>query len=75
VTLEEGASLAAEYRIHFFETSASQNVNIEEAFITLVKLVKQRLDESDRLKAHINEANGALALGKDTPKDGRCGCK
>jgi hypothetical protein len=75
VTLEEGASLAAEYRIHFFETTAYENVNIEEAFITLVKLVKQRLDESDRLKAHTNEVNGALALGKDTPKDGRCGCK
>ena len=43
VTFEEGEGLAKEYNIHFFETSAKQDINVEKAFITIATDVKNRL--------------------------------
>ena len=43
MTFEEGESLAKEYNIHFFETSAKQDINVEKAFITIATDVKNRL--------------------------------
>ena len=43
VTYEEGESLAKEYNIHFFETSAKQDLNVEKSFITIATDVKDRL--------------------------------
>lgn len=43
VTFEEGENLAKEYNIHFFETSAKQDFNVEKAFITIATDVKERL--------------------------------
>ena len=35
--------LAREYNIHFFETSAKQDMNVEKSFITIATDVKERL--------------------------------
>lgn len=43
VSFEEGESLAKEYNIHFFETSAKQDLNVEKSFITIATDVKERL--------------------------------
>lgn len=43
VSHEEGEQLAKEYNIHFFETSAKQDQNVEKAFITIATDVKDRL--------------------------------
>ena len=43
VSFEEGENLAKEYNIHFFETSAKQDFNVEKAFITIATDVKERL--------------------------------
>lgn len=43
VSYEEGENLAKEYSIHFFETSAKQDQNVEKAFITIATDVKDRL--------------------------------
>lgn len=40
---EEGAQLAAEYGIQFFETSAKNDINVEKGFITIAREVKDRL--------------------------------
>jgi Ras-related protein Rab-8A len=40
---EEGLALADEYDIKFFETSAKQDLNVEEAFVAIAKDVKNRL--------------------------------
>jgi hypothetical protein len=33
ISSEEGENLAKEYNIHFFETSAKQDLNVEKSFI------------------------------------------
>ena len=43
ISLDEGDSLAKEYNINFFETSAKQDLNVEKAFITIATDVKNRL--------------------------------
>jgi small GTP-binding protein len=43
VSFEEGDALAKEYNIHFFETSAKQDLNVEKSFLTIATEVKDRL--------------------------------
>ncbi|XP_074601674.1 ras-related protein Rab-8A-like isoform X2 [Brevipalpus obovatus] len=45
VTKERGEQLAIEYGIKFMETSAKTNINIEEAFITLSRDIKRRVEK------------------------------
>jgi GTPase SAR1 family protein len=44
VTHDEGLSLAKEFKIPFYETSAVNNTNVDQAFMTLVQDIKVRLD-------------------------------
>jgi len=43
VSKEEGENLAKRYNIQFFETSAKQGINVDEAFYCIAKEVKDRL--------------------------------
>jgi len=47
ITAEQGAALAKEYNIQFFETSAKQDINVQEAFGALVRQVSDRLFGGD----------------------------
>jgi Ras-related protein Rab-8A len=42
VTTEQGKKLAEEYGIKFFETSAKEKINVDEAFMTIAKDIVQR---------------------------------
>ena len=44
VTHDEGLALAKEFKIPFYETSAVNNTNVDQAFMTLVQDIKVRLD-------------------------------
>lgn len=43
ISTEEGQALAAEYKIDFFETSAKQDINVDKAFVSIAREVKDRL--------------------------------
>ncbi|EWM27169.1 rab8 -family small gtpase [Nannochloropsis gaditana] len=51
VSLEQGRKLAEEYRIKFFETSAKENVNVDEAFYTVARDIALRIDNEVDLTA------------------------
>ena len=42
VTKEQGQSLASEFGIEFFETSAKNNINVEEAFTAIATAIKNK---------------------------------
>ncbi|CAL9106963.1 unnamed protein product [Musa textilis] len=47
VPTAKGQSLADEYGVKFFETSAKTNLNVEQVFFSIARDIKQRLAESD----------------------------
>lgn len=47
VTYAEGEALAREYKISFFETSAMTDVNVDQAFMHIVREVRDRIENED----------------------------
>jgi Ras-related protein Rab-8A len=48
VSQEEGRRLANDYGLSFLETSAKSNINVEEAFYTLARMVKKRVIDPEQ---------------------------
>ncbi len=75
VERERGAELAREYGLKFMETSAKNNVNVDEAFLTLARDIKKRLIDTGKL---VPESTGTVnsghyntvSLKKDEGEDG-----
>jgi len=61
-----GKSLADEFKIPFFETSAKNSINVEEAFISLARDVKKRL--IDTAKPSSTESGVQLKANPGNPK-------
>lgn len=51
VTRERGEQLAIEYGIKFIETSAKASINVEEAFFTLARDIKAKMEK--KLVSHV----------------------
>lgn len=72
VTVEEGRQLAAQYGIHFHETSAKNNVDVEPSFLDVATLVKNRIQKNDNERNNDNEVN--LNNAPVSSNNGKCGC-
>lgn len=48
VSVAEGQALADEYSLQFFETSARNNINVDEAFRAIAKETKERLQKQEQ---------------------------
>lgn len=72
VSTEDGAQLAAEYGIQFFETSAKNDINVEKGFITIAREVKNRL-MADGGSGGTAKDKGAVPISaKPVKKSGCC---
>ena len=63
--------MAKEYNIHFFETSAKQDINVEKAFITIATDVKNRMIV-DGGGGAAPAGTRVLTANKDEGKSGGC---
>jgi len=72
VATARGQALADQHSIRFFETSAKNSINIEEAFSTITRDIKQRLLDGG---SATGSADGAVKLGeKSGGGGGKRGC-
>lgn len=70
VTTKEGQELADEFGVPFYETSAKNNINVDEGFLTLARDVKKRLMAEGRPTTGPGATN--LASGEGGGKKGCC---
>jgi len=75
VDTSRGQALADEYNIKYLETSAKNNINVEEAFFTIARDIKGRLiDSNEPVKQENNERVTPGGNSSTTPtKKGCCG--
>lgn len=71
VTLEEGQKLAEEFGIEFFEVSAKNDINVEQAFLKLTELTMAAWGESVKGKT---KKRASKVLKKPEQKKEKC-CK
>ena len=72
ISTEDGAKLAKEYGIAFFETSAKQDINVQEAFGALVKLVSDRLFSEGKGGPGAGPGSGAVDINAQGEKKKGC---
>lgn len=68
VDSQKGQQLAANYGIQFLETSAKNNINVEEAFISIARDIKTRMIDSgdgelDGMMSNGNNSNSGSNSG------------
>merc|ERR1711924_145695 len=69
VSYEQGKALADEFGVAFFETSAKENLNVEDAFTSITNDIVARLDVDEP------KSGGLKVDGADRPKTGTSCCK
>ena len=86
IDAERGQALANEYGIKFVETSAKNSINVEEAFITLAKAIKERLIDprpgGEAAAPPVDKGNGGIIVvdavdsqgGQKKPAQSSGGC-
>jgi len=63
---ERGRKLAEEFNIDFVETSAKNNIGVEEAFFKIARAIKSRLIDSQEAGNMGSNNSGASGLGGDS---------
>jgi Ras-related protein Rab-8A len=74
VETAKGQSLADEYGIKFFETSAKNNINVVEAFTAIAKDIKKRLMDNPNAGAQQQQQGVRVDASNTQKKNGKC-CK
>ena len=65
ISKQEGEDLASEYKVKFMETSAKANINVEEAFMSIAKAIKTKMDS----KVVAVPTNNSVALNAKSNRE------
>lgn len=57
MTTSEGEALAREFKMSYFETSAKQSINVEEAYLSITTEIKDRILSDDDYASESNARN------------------
>lgn len=68
MTKERGEQLAVEYGIKFMETSAKASINVEEAFFTLARDIKCKMEKRMEANNPPKGSGGHIINAKEQPK-------
>ena len=74
VTQAELTKVAAEWGVQFFETSAKDGTNVDEAWRTLVRLVRKASNDRKAASSGNPSAAAAKAKNQPPPTDTECKC-
>lgn len=72
VTTKQGQDLADEFGIKFFETSAKNNILIDEAFRSIAVDIQKRLEESEHDRLDVANGKKFHVDDQHESKDGPC---
>ncbi|XP_064595726.1 ras-related protein Rab-8A-like [Liolophura sinensis] len=73
IARERGTRLAINYGVKFTETSAKNNVNIDEAFTMLTKDIKRKLDRQTMIGSG-EQFEDSIRLKSGSSKKSKCAC-
>lgn len=73
VSKEKGEQLAIEHGIKFMETSAKASINVEEAFFTLARDIKAKMDKKMDASNAQSKGGGGYQLKNETNKPKKSG--
>ena len=76
VSAEKGKALAKDYGVAFYETSAKNDINVQEVFVDFAKeIIAQKYSDEDELEKHKKKGEGNITLHH--PGDGgrHCSCQ
>lgn len=74
VTFDEGKSLADTFGIKFFETSAKGDINVNEAFQTICKEIKEKINTAPEAEHDFISLTSGKA-GSKNGKEGKTCCQ
>lgn len=72
VTKEEGQALADSYNIKFFETSAKEDLGVKDAFFTIAKEIKDKIQTKEIVPQPTPGGNLLPSNNQNTKKDSKC---
>jgi len=73
ISKEKGQNLAMEHGVTFFETSARDGINVEEAFVTIARKIKDNLEAKKEEDLNRNGGKTKIKIGEEDSRYGN-GC-
>lgn len=74
MTTSEGEALAREFKMSYFETSAKQSINVEEAYLSITTEIKDRILSDDDYASESNARNRNVKVTANTSNGDKLPC-